>query len=460
MNEALLRETARTIFLDSLAACSIERSFQEKIKGVDQAAASLLFGNQLIDFSQLRYLRIVAVGKAAAPMVHALLRRLPNISECELSGILITPFASVIPEGFDHFPGGHPFPNEHSFAGARKVLQLLRELPPDASPENALTIFLLSGGASSMMELPLDAKITLEETIAFHRALVHSGASITEMNCVRKHFSAVKGGRLGLAVRPASSLTILVSDVPAGKADAIGSGPTLPDASTIEDCRGILAKFSLLRQFPLSVQRFFNSGNLPGTVQGHELCSPVWTILSADDMAEAARNAAERLGFRCEIDNYCDDWDYRNAAEYLLDRARKLRTSHGRVCLISAGEIAVRTWHEPGLATNPIGNGGRNQHFALYTATLLEASDIPIAVLSAGTDGIDGHSDAAGAVIGAETLRGCGQVCESGRKLRELAEQALANFNSSVFLESVNARLVTRPTGNNLRDLRLFLADR
>src|SRR6185437_8791253 len=234
---------------------------------------------------------------------------------------------------------------------------------------------------------------------------VHSGASITEINCVRKHFSAVKGGRLRLAVRRAACLTILLSDVPAGKLDTIASGPTLPDPSTIEECMEILSRLRLLDEFPPSIQNFFKSGALPETVKPGHLDSRVWTILSADDMARTAQAAAERFGFHCEIDNACDDWDYRPAAEYLLHRARELRTAHGRVCLLSAGELAVRTFPVDGQAVaRPVGNGGRNQHFALYAATLLNDRDTPLALLSAGTDGIDGHSDAAGAVISTETL--------------------------------------------------------
>lgn len=459
MTEASLRETARTIFLNALADCNIEDSFRDKVKGAADGtnASRLVFGEHLVDFSRLRYLRVIAVGKAAVPMLNALLARLPTLPGCEVSGVLITPSAPSVPAGFEHFAGGHPFPNAASFAGARSALALLECFPADASEENALVIFLISGGASAMMELPLDLRISLDDTIVFHHALVHSGASITEINCVRKHFSAVKGGRLRLAVRHAACLTILLSDVPAGKLDTIASGPTLPDSSSVEECREVLSRFRLLDEFPLSIQTFFNSDAMPETVKPGHLDSRVWTILSADDVAQAAQAAAERLGFRCEIDNTCDDWDYRDAAEYLLRRIRRLKETHGRVCLLSAGEIAVRTFlRQMQAAAQPLGNGGRNQHFALYAATLLEDSDAPLAILSAGTDGIDGHSDAAGAVISTETLKN-GKSASNGACLQELALSALEDFSSSTLLEALDARIVTGATGNNLRDLRILI---
>lgn len=460
MTEASLRETARTIFLSALADCSIEKSFRERVRNAEDGSdgTRLLFGEHLIAFSGLRYLRIIAVGKAAGPMLCALLARLPKLPSCEISGVIIAPGAAIVPAGFQHFTGGHPFPNSHSFAGARRVLSLLECFPPDASEANALVIFLVSGGASAMMELPLDPHITLEETVAFHRALVHSGASITEINCVRKHFSAVKGGRLRLMVRSAACLTILLSDVPAGKLDTIASGPTLPDTSTREECSEILGRYGLLNEFPDAIRNFFNESAMRETVKPGDLESRVWTILSADDVAQAARTVGERLGFRCEIDNTCDDWDYRKAAEYLLRRTRQARSAHERICLLSAGEIAVRTHSPEAQAGRPIGNGGRNQHFALYAAILLQDSDAPLAILSAGTDGIDGHSDATGAVVSTETLSGShGGVIREAQQRR--AQQALADFQSSAFLESVGARIVTGATGNNLRDLRIFITD-
>ena len=336
---------------------------------------------------------------------------------------------------------------------------MLNALPKVMSRvSDTLCLFLVSGGASAMMELPLDPAISLADTIAFHRTLVHSGASIAEMNCVRKHFSAVKGGRLAAAAQGAECFSIFVSDVPSGHLDTIASGPTVPDTSTLEDCREILRRYNLLERFPASVRRFFTSADLPETPKPQDLTARTLTLLDANDLAEAARQRAEQLGFHAVIDNTCDDWDYRAASEYLLTRLRTLRHEHPRLCLISVGEVAVSAAND-GLVASCI--GGRNQHFALYTATQLEPSDAPIAVLSAGSDGIDGSSTAAGAVIDEHTLHSTSVGAERTRdeQLRAEAQTALQQFCSFPFLHSAGAIITTGPTGNNLRDLRLLLAE-
>jgi hydroxypyruvate reductase len=316
----------------------------------------------------------------------------------------------------------------------------------DASPDEALCIFLISGGASAMMELPLDTSISLDDTVAFHRALVASGATIVEMNCVRKHFSAVKGGRLAVAAGSARKISLLVSDVPPEHLDALASGPTIPDPTTIEQCREIVARYSMFDRFPASIRRFFQSPEVPETPKPGELDSPRWKLLDSDELIEAAQTHAAGLGFHAVVDNSCDDWTYDAAADYLLERLRKLRREHPRVCLISGGEVAVKLPH----SASSSGAGGRNQHFALYLATQLHPNDGPIAVLSAGSDGIDGNSPAAGAVIDEHTLDGGWQRSE--------AEQALAEFDSYSWLHSAGATVVTGPTGHNLRDLRILLA--
>jgi hydroxypyruvate reductase len=361
-----------------------------------------------------------------------------------LQGVLIAPERPVnLPATIQYFCGGHPVPNEASFAGARAALAMLHSLGD--APDDTLCIFLLSGGASAMMELPLDAAISLDDTIAFHRALVHSGASIVEMNCVRKHFSAVKGGRLALAAGGAQTLSLLVSDVPPAHLDALGSGPTIGDTTTVAECREILARYGLMERFPASVRRFF-AAELPETPKPNELTARICKLVDSDEMAEAARSHAERLGFHAVIDNACDDWSYAAAADTLLNRLRQLRREHSRVCLISAGEVTVRVD-----ASFASARGGRNQHFALYIATRLLVEDGTIAVLSAGSDGIDGNSDAAGAIVDEHTID-----CDA---TRNSALRALAEFDSSSWLSGAGATVVTGATGHNLRDLRILLAD-
>jgi glycerate 2-kinase len=461
LRRVALRTLARALFEGALMDCSIEQALGQRMMVADGANV-VRFDNVSIDLAQMKHVRVIAVGKAGSAMLKALLARLPIPEQCDFAGVLIAPAPlEQMPPGFTYFPGGHPFPNEASFAGARAALSILQELPPTTTgTSESLCLFLISGGASAMMELPLDPGISLEDAVAFHRALVFSGASIAEINCVRKHFSAVKGGRLALAARGAECFSLLVSDVPRKHLSAIGSGPTLPDTSTVDECREILVRYKLMDRFPEAVQGFFASPGLPDTPKPADLGAQMMTLLDADDLAEAARRRAEELGFYAVVDNSCDEWDYSVASEYLLGRLRTLRLEHPRVCLISAGEVTV---HLPNHdmpdseddAASVGGTGGRNQHFALHTATLLEDSDAPLAVLSAGSDGIDGNSEAAGAVIDEKTLNGV----SDGRDLKAEAEVALVQFHSSALLEERGATILIGPTGNNLRDLRILLAE-
>jgi glycerate 2-kinase len=445
-----LKELARSIFAQALAGCSIERAFDRALRTVVDAEGTRLIvgGQHSIALDSLKRVRIVSIGKAGAAMLASLLSRLLLPPSCDLQGVLIAgERPRDVPATIQFFAGGHPLPNRNSFAAAAAALAMLRALD-GASPDDTLCIFPVSGGASAMMELPLDPSITLDDTAVFYQALVHGGASIVEINCVRKHFSAVKGGRLAQAAGNARKLSLFVSDVPPAHLDALASGPTLADPTTVTECREILARYGLLQRFPASVRRFFTSPDLPETPKPGQLASLSWKLLDSDELAALARSHAARLGFHAVIDNTCDDWSYDAAADYLLDRFRQLRRDHPRVCLISAGEVTVRV--PPGLSPDTPHVGGRNQHLALYLATHLVPADGPLAVLSAGSDGIDGNSNAAGAVIDQHTLD------DSSR--RASAQLALEQFDTSTWLNCAGATIVTGPTGHNLRDLRILLA--
>ena len=307
-------------------------------------------------------------------------------------------------------------------------------------------LFLVSGGSSAMVEMPLDLAISVADNAEFNRLLVGSGLPITAMNVLRKHLSAVKGGRLALAAAPAAQATLLVSDVPAGALDTVGSGPTMPDASSREECLALYRKLRATTSLPRSIEALFNSGTLPETPQRDPtaFARASWTcILSSDDLASSAARIAEALRLHVTIDNGCDDWPAEDAARYLLSRSAELRQRHGRTCLISAGEVAVNL-------PPTSGRGGRNQHFCLLSALQLAGSGDGTAVLSAGSDGIDGRSPAAGAVVDGTT---CGRAEQMGFD----PEATLAAFDSFTLLDELGDTLRTGPTGNNLRDLRILL---
>jgi hydroxypyruvate reductase len=202
----------------------------------------------------------------------------------------------------------------------------------------------------------------------------------------------------------------------------------------------VLEKYDLMARFPESVREFFLSSRFVESPKPGEVEARVYALLSSEDLAAEARKAAEQRGFAVAVDNTCDDWEYEAAAEYLLGRVRELRVERARVCLISAGEVTVR------LPAGGSGQGGRNQHLALYSAIRLGDGE---AVMSAGSDGIDGNSPAAGAAVDRGTV--------AGREDEGL--RALDEFSSYGFLRDAGAVIMTGPSGNNLRDLRVLLAE-
>jgi hydroxypyruvate reductase len=303
---------------------------------------------------------------------------------------------------------------------------------------------MLSGGGSSIAEKPIDDDISLEELVTTYKELVHSGAPIAEINTIRKHLSAIKGGRLAQAALGAQQVSILVSDVPDNTPDALASGPTMPDSTTVQDCYAIATKHRLVEQFPSTVRELFQHHALRETPKSDDPAfhrSRWWTVLSNSSLLEAAKSEAERHGFAVEVDNSCDDWDYTLAADYLVGRLRELRKKSERVCLLSGGEITVRV-------TNG-GVGGRNQQFALACAEKIAGENIT--VLSAGTDGIDGNSPAAGAVADGTTI-------ERARSRGLDPAASILAFNAYSFFDALGDTVMTGPTGNNLRDLRILLS--
>jgi glycerate 2-kinase len=447
---ANLPDIARTIFDQALADCSAEHAIA---RHVSVRGTILQLGEEKIDLRSVQRVRIVAVGKAARTMMLSLLQQLALPAQCDLAGVLIAPQESApssrkLPDGIQFFAGGHPSPNQASFSGARAALTMLKALPQDDA-EKSLCFFLISGGASAMMELPLDASISLDDMATFHSALVGSGASIAEINCVRKHFSAVKGGRLAQAAGNALCRTLLISDVPVGCEDALGSGPTVPDSSTVDDCKTVLDRYQLLARFPAAVRRYFESDALIETPKPEAFHANATVLLSAQKLVESAAKIATALGYFAVIDNSCDEWEFQAAAEYLLSRVRDLRVEHPKLCVISAGEVRVSLPASDG-THGAVGIGGRNQQFALYAATLLRQEDEPIAILSAGSDGIDGNSPAAGAVVDRETI--------ASEESSVAAARALEQFDTYPFLVDRGAAVVIGPSGNNLRDLRILIA--
>jgi hydroxypyruvate reductase len=427
-----MRDVAREIFTSALKNASIESAFAGHVhceRGV------LRICEDLYDLDSYSRVLVVSIGKAAHTMAAALEAQVGS----HLEGIVassVQPASQV--RSFRYFQGGHPTPTAESIQAADAILKSLNSLNAAS-----LVIFLLSGGGSSIVEKPMDDEISLSDLVATYRALVLSGAPIAEINAIRKHLSAVKGGRLAQATYPAQQVSILVSDVPDATPDALASGPTMPDSTSISDCERIAAKYNLVEQLPNSVADLFRQNALEETPKSDDpafVRARWWPVLSNKVAVEEAAAAAKRAGFAVEVDNSCDDWDYEKAAGYLLQRLRELRKSTSRVCLISGGEVTVSVRNG--------GIGGRNQQFALACAEKIVGEDIT--VLSAGTDGIDGNSPAAGAIVDGSTLERAGGL--------DGVRRALAAFDAYPTFQSLGDSIMTGPTGNNLRDLRVLLA--
>lgn len=433
-----MRQTARNIFRYALAEASIANAFA---RHVHSERGVLRVCDDLYELHAYSRVLVVSIGKAGHTMVEALAQQVgESFLGSSPGGIVATsvhPSAQV--RGFRYFHGGHPTPNSESIHAANAILKTL-----EAQNAASLVIFMISGGGSSIVEKPIDDEISLDDLIATYRALVHSGAPVAEMNAIRKHLSSVKGGRLARAAFPAQQVSLLVSDVPDSTPDALASGPTMPDSTTTEDCYRIAEKHLLLPQLPPATRELVERRALEETPKSDDQAfyrSRWWTLLSNQTAIEQASAAAERAGFTVQVDNSCDDWDYERAAEHLLKRLRELRKQSARVCLISGGEVTVKV-------TNG-GDGGRNQQFALACAEKIVGENIT--VLSAGTDGVDGNSPAAGAVVDGSTI-----TRAESRGLD--ARAALKKFDAYPLLTALGDSIETGPTGNNLRDLRILLA--
>jgi hydroxypyruvate reductase len=436
--------TAREIFDHALKQTSVAAAFD---KHVAYDRGVLRICEDLYELNSFSKVLVIAFGKAAHTMAEALAAQIGSRAQ----GIIAAPQAAIegkpqLP-GFRYFAAGHPTPNAESVKAARAALNSIAGIT-----DRALVICLISGGGSSLMEQPIEEEISLEDLQQTYEALVHSGAPIDEINAVRKHLSAVKGGRLAKVVEAAApnsqQVSVMISDVPEGKLDALASGPTMPDSATVEQCYEIAHRHGLLAALPASTRELFERRALEETPKKDDPCfrnSRWWTLLSNENALKAAAVKASALGYAVEIDTSCDDWEYTKAADHLLDKLRKFRRGASRVCLISGGEVTVRVGKGAGV-------GGRNQQFALYCAVKIASEDV--CVLSAGTDGIDGNSHAAGAVADGSTLHRY-SLLGTGQPLSSM----LSRFDATPVFQRLNDLIVTGPTGNNVRDLRILLAD-
>jgi hydroxypyruvate reductase len=351
---------------------------------------------------------VLAIGKAAVPMAISVEKRWPG----RLSGLAVAPRGSAGGlERIDFLAAAHPVPDSSSVAAAERLMGLAR----DAS-EGDLVLVLLSGGASSLACLPGDG-LTLGEKQGLTRALLRSGATIGEVNCVRRHLSLFKGGRLALAVPPARLVTLAISDVVGDSPRDIGSGPTVADPSTVAEARAVLARHGIAAP---ELGWSETAKQVPGR----------WSLVASGSTAlKAAEAEALRLGYKVRLLE-CEG----EAREVGRDHAGLALASEPGTAIISGGELTV-TVRGPG-------RGGPNQEYALAAALALAGRPGAIG-LAADTDGIDGTGEAAGAFFDGNGAPG--------------GEAALAANDSGRWFAERRALFVTGPTGTNVSDLRILL---
>lgn len=431
------KHLAREIFrrtLEAVDPCSaIERC-------LSFSGHNLCCADRTYDLRRFPDIRVLAVGKAAHRMLDGLIAILPHGTK--LRGAVSAPTVPHVPQsGFQYFVGGHPEPNEHSLLAGNAGLDLAHN-----STEQTLVIALLSGGGSALMESPLLPSLSLTEIQQLNRALVTCGASIHEINSVRKHVSAVKGGRLAQAAHPATVITLAISDVPVGRESALASGPTLPDPTTCADALHVVAKYNLRERLPESLCKWIDSGAMPETPKPSDSVfsnTQFALVLGMHELFHAAHRFAEAEHFIACCDNSTDDWPIEKAANALLAQLDQLQAANPTcpVALIADGELSS--------PVTGAGLGGRNSAFVL--ACVEKIAGKPIVVLSAGTDGIDGNSHAAGAVADGHTLAHARELALDPRDFFQRSD-------SFRFFDQLGDTIITGPTGNNLRDLRLLLS--
>lgn len=375
---------------------------------------------------------LIAVGKAAAPMATAAADVLGPFLR---RGIVIAPTQLSIPGApIVSYRGGHPIPTDEGVHGAEAVVRMIESLLVDD-----VLLCLISGGASALLTLPAEG-LTLEDVREVTQLLLRAGATIDQLNCVRKHIDRLKGGRLAALVFPARVEALILSDVVGDSLATIASGPTVPDPSTIADAIQVLHSCGVWPNTPPAIRAYLEQGTSespkPGDMRFAHARSRV--IGSNAIAAEAARAQAEQLGYAARIVTTSMVGEARDVGVTIAKEIRRECDALARpIALIFGGETTVRV--------TGTGRGGRNQELALGAALALDG-DSGATVASIGTDGIDGPTDAAGAVAHGGTLA-------RARELGVDALAALSNNDAYSFWDAVSGLVITGPTGTNVMDL-------
>lgn len=380
---------------------------------------------------------VVGGGKSAAVMAAALEDAWPDV---KLEGTVVTRYGHAVPtRRIEVIEASHPVPDANSELGARRLLERVCGLNKDD-----LVLALMSGGASALVALPA-AGLTLADKQAINRALLACGANITEMNCVRKHLSAIKGGRLAAAAAPARVVTLAISDVPGDDPAVIGSGPTVPDATTYAQAREIVARYGV-EPPPAAAARLAAAEDetpKPGSLPGAEFRMIATPMMALESVAETAR----QLGLAPLVLGDALEGEAREMGTVMAGIARSVQV-HGAplaapAVLLSGGETTVT------IGRGPAGHGGRNTEFLLALGVALDGTR-GIWGMAGDTDGVDGMDEVAGAILTPDTLA---RVRAKGLDPRAM----LAGHDSHSLFDAVGDLIRTGPTLTNVNDIRAIL---
>lgn len=438
---------------------SVARILSASLHAVDPAAAarryvvrrddSLVIAGQVYNLPVQRKVWVVGAGKAGASMAGEITKIL---GERLSGGIVIVKDAhqellgSINPKVLQIFEASHPLPDERGVRATQAIMALLRACQPED-----LVICLISGGASALLTAPVPG-VSLEDMQALTRLLLACGANINQINGLRKHLDQVKGGQLVRLAYPASMASLILSDVVGNPLDVIGSGPTVPDKTTFEDAYRVLEGYQLLDRAPRSVVDYLlrgRSGEVSETPKpGDPVFGHVQNVIIGSNLqaAEAALQQARSEGFNSLVLTTYLQGEARQAGRLLAAIARQIIATGQPVprpaCIVAGGETTV-TLQGDGL-------GGRNQELALGAAADLDGL-LDVALVTLATDGGDGPTDAAGAVVTGETLL-------RARKLGLHPDEYLRRNDAYHFFQALGDLIVTGPTGTNVNDLAFLFA--
>ena len=397
----------------------------------------------VFDLSNFNKIFVVGAGKATAAMAKAVEEIL---SDRITNGIINVKYGYT--ESLEKIKineAGHPIPDENGESGAKEIISLLKE-----AAKNTLVICLISGGGSALLPLPA-GQIKLQDKMDVTDLLLKCGADIVEIDSIRKHLSGIKGGQLARAAYPATVLTFIVSDVIGDRLDTIASGPTVPDETTYNDAARVLDKYNLWNEVPKNVAKRIKSGienaDLETPKPGDVAFENVFNYIVASNFQalKAAKLKAENLGFNTLILSSTIQGETRDVARVHAAVAQEIRTTGNPLappaCIVSGGETTV--------AIKGKGKGGRNQEFALAAAIDISGLENTV-ILSIGSDGTDGPTDAAGGIVDGNTVKKALRV--------DMNPLAYLNENDSYsFLKGVDGLIITGPTNTNVMDIRLIL---